>query len=208
MTTLFYIHDPMCSWCWGYAPTWITLQKKLPSSISVEYIAGGLAPDSDKAMPVSQQQMIQNHWRTIEKKLGTKFNHNFWRNNTPRRSTYNACRAALAAHNQGFQAQMIEAIQQGYYLQALNPSDNEVLINIASTLRENLGGSFDLPKFIEDLQSTAINEQLVKQRAFARDVNSQGFPSLVLFTQGQYFPIVLDYLNAEITLTDIVNKCC
>ncbi|MFT6977114.1 MAG: putative protein-disulfide isomerase, partial [Shewanella psychromarinicola] len=24
-TTLYYVHDPMCSWCWGYRPTWDTL---------------------------------------------------------------------------------------------------------------------------------------------------------------------------------------
>ncbi|MCP4060185.1 MAG: DsbA family protein, partial [Pseudoalteromonas sp.] len=22
-TKLIYVHDPMCSWCWGYKPTWL-----------------------------------------------------------------------------------------------------------------------------------------------------------------------------------------
>ena len=97
---LYYIYDPMCSWCWGYRPVWDLLQQHLPKSIAVEYVVGGLAADSDSAMPIAQQQMIQNHWRTIEQKLGTRFNHDFWRVNTPRRSTYNACRAAIAANKQ------------------------------------------------------------------------------------------------------------
>ena len=132
--TLYYIHDPMCSWCWGYRPVWDALKLNLPDAIQVEYVVGGLAPDSNKPMPVEQQAMIKAHWHSIEEKLGTKFNFDFWRNNTPRRSTYNACRAAIAANNQGYQVQMVEAIQHAYYLRALNPSDNDVLIGLAKEL--------------------------------------------------------------------------
>ncbi|HBY85858.1 MAG TPA: DsbA family protein, partial [Colwellia sp.] len=131
-TKLYYIYDPMCSWCWGYRPVWDLLQQHLPKSIAVEYVVGGLAADSDSAMPIAQQQMIQNHWRTIEQKLGTRFNHDFWRDNTPRRSTYNACRAAIAANKQSCQEPMIDAIQQAYYLRALNPSDVDVLVRVAT----------------------------------------------------------------------------
>ena len=60
-TRLYYLHDPMCSWCWGYRFVWDKLQQNLPTSIVVEYVAGGLAPDSDEPMPISQQRMIQNH---------------------------------------------------------------------------------------------------------------------------------------------------
>ena len=69
---LYYIYDPMCSWCWGCRPVWDLLQQHLPKSIAVEYVVGGLAADSDSAMPIAQQQMIQNHWRTIEQKLGAQ----------------------------------------------------------------------------------------------------------------------------------------
>ena len=63
-------------------------------------------------MAAEQQAMIKAHWRTIEEKLGTQFNYEFWDTNTPRRSTYNACRAVIAAGNQGHQVAMVEAIQQ------------------------------------------------------------------------------------------------
>ena len=25
--TLYYVYDPMCSWCWGYKPTWDKVKK-------------------------------------------------------------------------------------------------------------------------------------------------------------------------------------
>ncbi|MBE8572891.1 DsbA family protein, partial [Vibrio sp. OPT46] len=27
---LYYVHDPMCSWCWGYKPTLDKLKQQLP----------------------------------------------------------------------------------------------------------------------------------------------------------------------------------
>jgi len=201
--TLYYIHDPMCSWCWGYRPIWDLLQNKLPRSIVVEYVAGGLAPDSNSSMPLAQQQMIQNHWRTIEKKLGTHFNHDFWRDNTPRRSTYNACRAAIAAHKQACQQPMIEAIQQGYYLRALNPSDLNMLIDLARELSEQELQTLNVEKFIKDISSEKIERELARQISLARKLSQQGFPSLVLEVNGLRHQIAIDYDDHQHTLAEI-----
>lgn len=194
---LYYIHDPMCSWCWGYRPVWDALKLNLPNTIQIEYVAGGLAPDSNNPMPVEQQAMVKAHWHTIETKLGTKFNYAFWDKNTPRRSTYNACRAAIAADYQDYQVGMVEAIQQAYYLRALNPSDKEVLIDLAKEL------SLDLSRFITDLNSTETEQVLMQQIRFARELTQQGFPSLVLEHNGVRHSIAINYQKYSATLAEI-----
>jgi len=214
----------MCSWCWGYSPVWTALQQNLPDFIQLKYIVGGLAPDSSSPMPIEQQAMIKAHWHSIEKKLGTKFNFDFWRNNLPRRSTYSACRAVIAANNQGYQIPMIEAIQHAYYLRALNPSDNEVLVSLARELsvqelsmqelsmqgpsmQEN--GEilpFDVSLFINDLGSKETEQALIQQIQLARVLTNQGFPSLVLEHHGLKQQVKLDYKNYQATLTDIRHK--
>lgn len=203
MTTLYYIHDPMCSWCWGYSPVWKALQESLPSTIKIQYVAGGLAPDSDVPMPLAQQAMIQNHWRTIENKLSTKFNYDFWQINTPRRSTYNSCRAVIAAHKQQCQIEMIDAIQHAYYLRALNPSDLEVLIDLAKEFVDQKKLSIDLDSFINDLGSRETENELQKQIILARQLTQQGFPSLVLQKEERYYSIPIDYLAYQTTLGTI-----
>lgn len=205
-TTLYYLHDPMCSWCWGYRPVWDELQQSLPSSIVVEYVVGGLAPDSNKAMPLAQQQMIKNHWQSIESKLGTRFNYDFWTENTPRRSTYNACRAVIAAHKQGCQLAMIDAIQRGYYLRALNPSDLPVLINLAEDLHQQYAGNFDREQFTVDISSAETEHELIRQVSLARTLSKQGFPSLVLEHCGRRQLIPIDYGDHQHTLADIISK--
>ncbi len=203
---LYYLHDPMCSWCWGYRPVWDALQNVLPDYIQVEYVAGGLAADSNNEMPLAQQQVIECHWKAIEKKLGTVFNYDFWQKNTPRRSTYNACRAAIAAHKQGFQQAMITAIQQAYYLRALNPSDLDILISIAKELCGESGKVFDIAVFIDDISSDEVDKELTRQINLARRLSLRGFPSLVLEVNGEYQPITVNYSEHQQTLKRIIDK--
>lgn len=197
--TLYYIYDPMCSWCWGYRPVWDEVQKSLPTNITIEYVAGGLAPDSKKTMPNEQQLAIQQHWRTIGKRLGTEFNFDFWLQNTPRRSTYDACRTVIAASYQAQHIQMIDAIQRAYYLRAMNPSDESVLYKVAKEVAEQSNGEFSYEKFVEDFTSDEVERELTKQIEQARTLSSQGFPSLVLSVKNTMIQIPVDYLNAKAT---------
>ena len=194
----------MCSWCWGYRPVWDELQQQLPVSISVEYVAGGLAPDSDQAMPMEMQNTIQRHWHNIKAKLGTEFNFDFWRDNTPRRSTYMACRAVIAAKSQGFEKEMLEAIQRGYYLRAMNPSDIEVLNQLAGELCVSIP-ELDLARFSADLLAIDTQKEFERQLQLARDLTVQGFPSLVLDVKGLRHSIAIDYSDYQNTLAEIVK---
>ncbi|MFT5132007.1 MAG: putative protein-disulfide isomerase, partial [Gammaproteobacteria bacterium] len=99
---LYYFHDPMCSWCYAFHPTLLRLKTKLPDNIELRYVLGGLSPDEDELMPESMQLSIKDHWQRIQQVVpGTKFNFDFWNVCKPRRSTYPACRAVIAATNQG-----------------------------------------------------------------------------------------------------------
>ncbi|CAA0079674.1 Uncharacterised protein [Halioglobus japonicus] len=186
-TTLYYVHDPMCSWCWGFNRSWHSLRKALPDTINVVNVVGGLAPDSDQPMPLEQQKTIAGYWKEIEKRTGAKFNFDFWQVCTPRRSTYPACRAVLAACEQNAEQAMIDAIQHAYYLRAMNPSDNSTLIALAGELK------LDLQQFSHDLQSNEIEDELQKQFSLRRSLGVRSFPSLVLMTGDTVFPITVDY---------------
>lgn len=113
--TLTYVYDPMCSWCWGYRPTWELLKGNLRGVVSIQYCLGGLAPDCDQVMQDDMQQVLQQTWRKISQQLGTQFNFDFWQHCQPKRSTYNACRAVIVARTQNLEQEMYLAIQQGYY---------------------------------------------------------------------------------------------
>ncbi|WP_026959114.1 DsbA family protein [Aliagarivorans taiwanensis] len=200
MPTLYYVHDPMCSWCWGFQPTWNRLLQLLPSSITVKRLVGGLAPDSYEPMPEEMRHYLQQTWRRIETELDRPFNHDFWRNNIPRRSTYPACRAVIAARAHDLETEMIEAIQQAYYLDARNPSDLQVLKSCASQI------GISEKVFVEAMDSAELEYQLQTEIAQARSMPINGFPSLVIESEGQRLALPLDYHNEAVMLSVITSK--
>jgi putative protein-disulfide isomerase len=175
-----YIADPMCSWCYGFAPVLARLGSELRSGVSLRYVMGGLAPDSDDPMPAEVRQMIQGAWGSIERVTGVKFNRDFWTECAPRRSTYPACRAVLAAESlrEGAGAEMFRGIQHAYYQEAQNPSDEAVLLAVGEKI------SFDRATFQAELRSERTEEELqrhLRERArLGVTVGAAGFPTLAL----------------------------
>lgn len=194
---LYYVYDPMCSWCWGYKPTWQKIESALEGSVDVQYLVGGLAPDSEQPMPLAMQQQIASYWKRIEDYLGTEFNYDFWSKNTPRRSTYPSCRAALAARKQDKEKQMIEGIQRAYYLEAKNPSDHEVLFDVARQI------GLTMKRFEEDYYSARLDSEFQEEMEFARQIGGNSFPSLLLETTNGIVELPINYQDANATLTQI-----
>ena len=199
-TVLYYVHDPMCSWCWAFVPTWTKIKQALGDRIEIRYLLGGLAPDSAQIMPKDMQNTISGYWKNIQTRVpGTEFNFDFWEECEPKRSTYPSCRAVIAARKQNPEAElsMTLAIQKGYYLQAKNPSDADMLIKLS----EELG--LDPVKFAEDLASQETDEELHKEMQFGASIGAQGFPSLILQTPEGYGYIPLDYNEPSVVLNQL-----
>ena len=194
MARLYYIHDPMCSWCWGFAPVLKQLLSALPEGIEVRRVLGGLAVDSDAPMPAEMQSMLQKTWRQIETKIpDTKFNFDFWTKCQPRRSTYPSCRAVIAARQQGakFDGLMTTAIQNAYYQLARNPSDIETLVELASEL------GLDVGKFKEDIVSETTQQALEAEIELSRELHAESFPSLVFEAGSSTWTVPIDYNNPK-----------
>lgn len=189
--TLIYVHDPMCSWCWGFRPALTRLLEGLPPDLGFRRLLGGLAADTDQPMPETLRRQLQQTWRRIEERIpGTRFNHAFWTTCEPRRATWPACRAVIAARSfdPTLEDPMILAIQRAYYLEARNPSDEDTLLALA--------GEIGLPEapFRERLQAMETQRQLETEIETARRLGVSGFPALILQTGEQSFwPIGVAY---------------
>ncbi len=187
----------MCSWCWAFRPTWTAINSQLSDQVNIVGVLGGLAPDTTKPMPEEMQTKLQTIWKTIQQQVpATEFNFDFWQVCKPRRSTYAACRAVIAAANQApeFEQPMILAIQTAYYRDALNPSDDTTLIDLAARL------GLDRERFTADLNSDYCQKELERQIIFSRTLGVSGYPSLVLAHDNRLTNIPFDYNNPAVVL--------
>ena len=198
--TLYYVHDPMCSWCWGFEPTRRRLFSALEGQLRIERLLGGLAPDSDVPMPASMQTMLKQTWQRIQAMIpGTEFNFEFWQKNEPRRSTYPSNRAVIAARLQGpeYDPLMTARIQRAYYLEARNPSNNDTLVELAADI------GLDSERFAADLVAASTEASLIDEIGRARALGINSFPSLAVVTQQGLYPVGLNYLDAQEMLDQI-----
>ena len=198
--SLIYVHDPMCSWCWGFEPTRRKIFDALAGRMQIRRLVGGLAPDSDTPMPESMRVMLQQTWQRIEQTIpGTQFNFAFWQDCEPRRSTYPANRAVIAAREQGdeFDQLMTGRIQHAYYLEAKNPSDNDTLIELAADI------GLDQQTFAKSLVAESTQQQLLAEIQSARAMGIDSFPSLAVHKDGLLRPIGLNYTDPQAMLSQI-----
>ena len=205
----------MCSWCYAFKPVLQQLRQQLPKELEFVSLLGGLAADTDSPMPAAMRQQLQATWQRIEQKVADiRFNYDFWdswQQTQPRRSTYPACRAVIAAHtfdnsfdnsddqnsDHKYQELMTSAIQTAYYQQALNPSDNTVLIDLATQI------GLHKEQFQQRLFAEQTQLILEHKLALCRQMNARSYPSLILKIDTSYWPISIDYHNADSIMKNI-----
>ena len=150
-------------------------------------------------MPPELLEKLPQAWTRIQAMLGTEFNFDFWTKCKPRRSTYPACRAVLAAGNQDKYDEMIDANQSAYYLRAMNPSDLDTLETLATEL------GLDNGRFASDIRSDDTEQALRQQVQLARNSPIDGFPSLVLERDGELTAVTRDYKDHRPSLAHIAS---
>ena len=188
---LFYVADPMCSWCWGFREALEGVEPKLRAGVAVRLVMGGLAPDDEAPMDEATRLYVQDAWGAVAAKTGARFNHDFWSDCKPRRSTWPACRAVLVAEEEapGRGREMFAAIQRAYYLEARNPSDFGTLAELAGELGLQTDG------FVERLNAPETKQRLEQEFKLRDRLGTRGYPSLALESGGRIEVLTRGYVS-------------
>lgn len=184
-----YVMDPMCGWCYAFQPELEDFLEGYPEA-QVDWIMGGLAPDSDEPMDEQLRQMISSYWYKIEEQTKVNFNHDFWKLNTPYRSTYPACRAVISAEAlaENSAPKMVKEIQSAYYCQAKNPSLEETLIASASSI------GLDEKQFLDVFKSEETKRRFQQHLSIAHQLQVSGFPALFYIDEKNHaHPLILGF---------------
>jgi len=173
IVSLIYVGDPMCSWCWGFAPEVESLSEDLP----VEVVVGGLRP-GPMAQPLDERMadFLRHHWVEIAERTGQPFDTGF----LDRRDgwLYDTEPAAIAVTqvremNEPRTLGYFTEVQMAFYGLGRDVTDFEVLTQLTD--------GYDIDK---DVFAAALEAEDAKQRAWddfsrARNWGISGFPTLV-----------------------------
>ena len=173
ITSLIYVGDPMCSWCWGFAPEIESLADEMP----VEVVVGGLRP-GPMAQPLDDRMAdaLRHHWVEIAERTGQPFDIGF----LDRRDgwVYDTEPAAMAvtqmrSMNQSAALDYFTDIQMAFYGRGEDVTDFDVLTGLAD------GHGVDTAAFGGALEGEDAKKRAWNDFSRSRNWGISGFPTLV-----------------------------
>lgn len=192
---LLYVMDPMCSWCWGFAPVAEALvQQARAAGFPLHLVMGGLRTGSGAAVDPSTRRYILGHWQAVQDATGQSFRFD---DALPEGFVYDtepACRAVVAARS--FDAdiawQLVKLIQQAFYREGRDVTQAAVLAELA----EHAG----LPRieFAEAFDSAEHLMNTSADFAWVQDLGIAGFPTLLAERNGQLALLTNGYQPLEV----------
>ncbi len=188
-----YVGDPMCSWCWGFAPVLDRMQAVY--DIPIRVVVGGLRPGPDAdVLDDRLESFLAHHWHQVEEASDQPFDDEFlkrrdgWRYDTEMPAiavvTMRSLdeKAVLPFHSR---------LQRAFYAEGIDITDPD---NYPALLEDY---TVDHEEFMSRLQTSEMRELAWADFAEARSLGVAGFPSLLVFDGEQYGVVTRGFQPAE-----------
>jgi putative protein-disulfide isomerase len=197
---LWYVADPMCSWCWGFAPVIEQVRNSYRDRLKVELLLGGLRPGTEHPLPAAQRQEILGHWQAVHRATGQSFQ---FEGAMPEGFIYDtepASRAVIVVSMLNPEAIFIffQAVQSAFYVEQRDVTDARVLAELAG------GVGLGTQQFLQAFESDAARDITQGHFHRASQLGVRGFPTLIgqqaalyLLISGGYCPF--EELNPKIS---------
>lgn len=192
-TRLIYVMDPMCSWCWGFAPVAAALAAQAEAhGIRMHLVVGGLRRER-MAMDTAGRERTLGYWRAVHEASGQPFDLD---GGLPEGLVYDtepACRALVAARS--FDEQLAwplaKRIQQAFYAERCDVTRPQRLADLAEAVGIARGD------FADRFVSQAIRDATEADFEWARNLGIAGFPTLLAEQHGQLALLTNGYQPLE-----------
>lgn len=134
--TLWYIADPMCSWCWGFSPVIEAIRRDYGERLAIKLVVGGLRAGTTEPLAPGKRAEILQHWHNVQRMTGQPFT---FEGALPAGFIYDtepACRAVVAAMliDSSYTFPLLAAIQHAFYVEQANVTESQVLIQLATNV--------------------------------------------------------------------------
>lgn len=219
---LVYVYDPMCSWCWGVAPTWQKLVQYLSQkNFELKHTSASLeqAGDAINRSPDASDKPASLATHQIDMKVGglapdsdepmpqemQRFLQQTWRKISSQLGTefnfdfWKKCqprRSTYPACRAAIIARRFNKEPQmlaGIQQAYYLSARNPSNIDVLQAIAKEIG--IDEQEFSQQMASQDVQTQLEKEIQYSRSLPISGFPSLVLKLGEQYHAIQVDYLD-------------
>lgn len=183
---LLYFADPMCSWCWGFAPVIKAVAERHGDTLPIQVFMGGLRAGNTKAMEQKDKDYIRNHWEHVHERTGQEFNFDFFDREGFVYDTEPACRAVVTARSfdTAIALRLLERLHEAFYVEGQDTTDRDTLVALA-----DLEG-VDVKAFAEKFDSKEATMVTTVDFEITKKIGVSGFPTLLAGSDKDGFGMV------------------
>lgn len=172
---LVYFGDPMCSWCYGFAPVITTLADHFGDRLPVDVVMGGLRAGNTQAMRQKDKDYIRDAWTRVNQASGQPFDFAFLDREGFVYDTEPACRAVVTVRTLAprIALRFKESVSRAFYAEGRDTTDAAVLTEIAAQ------AGIEPATFEPAFASAEVRNETVRDFMTAQQLGVQGFPTLI-----------------------------
>lgn len=205
MPTLYFVVDPMCSWCWGFAPVIDEVRQKLSDRYEIELVMGGLRTKGEMPWDEKAKRYLRYQWQQVAEKTGQPFDKSLFEKAVFEYDTTPACKAVVTVRELlGRDAAFtyLHKLQHAFYAQGIDITKPRLLQGFYEQLFGN-SGKFAF-FFLSERAETLTEHDFAK----ARSMGATSFPSVVVVDDAGHMVCqkgYRSYLEIEQLLKDADN---
>ncbi|MCK9491875.1 MAG: DsbA family protein [Sulfurimonas sp.] len=197
---LFYVGDPMCSWCWGMSEELKKIQEFCAKEgIKFSVVLGGLRIGGGDPWTEQFRGFLKNEWQNIHKKTGQKFVYSLLDLQEFNYDTQPACLSVFIVKkmlkdkddNSSTALKFFSKIQEKFYAKGLDPTKLEFYHSICEEF------NIDIAEFEKYFNSKEMRKELESDFALAAKLGARGMPSLIYVKQNKVVEMSSGYKTYE-----------
>lgn len=188
---LIYVGDPLCSWCYGFAPQIARLRARFPGLPS-EILLGGLRPYTRAPMDRQFAETLRHHWQQVAARTQQPFNYDLLERCDFVYDTEPPSRAIAVMRKLDPERcfDFFDAVQRAFYVENADTNEPAVYAGIARRC------GIEPATFETEFESDALRRETREDFERARSLGIQGFPSLLLERDGRLYVLCQGYSEA------------
>lgn len=187
---LIYVGDPMCSWCWGFAPVLEQLDARY--QLPLRTVVGGLRP-GPAAEPLGTRlaEFLRHHWEQIAELTGQPFDLSGLDREDWTYDTWPADVAVVAGRivDESRVLAWFSRVQRAFYAEGADITNRSVLVALAD--------EFGLERFADVYDDPATAEATRADFTLSRQLGVSGFPSLLFRDDEVVAPVAYGYTSFD-----------
>ncbi len=173
---LWYIADPMCSWCWGFTPVISAIEDTYKDQIQIGLLMGGLRPGNTEPVTPAFRDEILHHWQQVNKLTGQPFTFDGAMPDGFIYDTEPPSRAVLAVGelNPAAMLPYFKSVQHAFYVDGRDVTKHETLAALAQQ------HDVDAVRFAERFHADDVKKKTQMHFFQNQQAGVTGFPTVVL----------------------------